>query len=167
MNGSVPETGALAHLFPINIKSWTPIIYAREEPLIICTIKPTVGANEIRNDWGKTINLRVEKNFKPNDFAPSHCPIGMLSIAPRQTSAEYALVKIVKESIAAIQGLTSISKNLGIPKPNIKKSIRSGADWNSQMYEIAKFLVILLGITLSNVMKAPTIPPPTKAISER
>ena len=50
MNGSVPVTGALAHLFPINIKSWKPIIYARDEPLMICTINPTVGASEIRND---------------------------------------------------------------------------------------------------------------------
>ena len=85
---------------------------------MICTINPTVGANAIRNDWGNITNLRILKNFKPKELAPSHCPIGILSMAPRQTSAKYALVKIVNEIIAAIQGLTSISKNLGTPKPN-------------------------------------------------
>ena len=88
---------------------------------MICTIKPTVGANAIRIDWGKITNLRIVKNFKPMDLAPSHCPTGILSMAPRQTSAKYALVKKVNEIIAATQGLTSTSKNLGIPKPNKKK----------------------------------------------
>ena len=35
-------------------------------PLIIWTIKPTVGAKAIRNDWGNTTNLRILKKFKPN-----------------------------------------------------------------------------------------------------
>ena len=90
------------------------MIYASEDPLLIFTIKPTLGANAMRNDCDKSTNPRIAKNFKP--------------IATRHTSAKYALVKIVNEIIAGIHGLTSFSKNLDIPKPNKNNNVSNGTD---------------------------------------
>ena len=133
MKGSEPGTGALAHLFPNNIKSWKPIIYAKDVPLIIWIKKLIVGATPYLKDCGKMISLKVWIKVKLRDCPASHWPFVTEIIDPLQTSERYAEVNKINAIVAANQGFISILSNLGIPKPNRNKSINKGTDWKSHV----------------------------------